>query len=545
MRNNFILVATFVALGSSPSASAFKENIKDWTLEEKVGQLLMIGFRDPQEVIEAKAGGAVLFSWNMKSVDAAKKLTDTLKDLARKNLAAPLFIATDHEGGKVLRLRKGLTQFPDAAAVGAMQSPYTAFQVGKSMGMELSSLGINMNLAPVLDLGNARSFLENRIWSESPESVGELTSAYIKGLLSAGVFPVAKHFPGHGNSSSDSHFALPVIKKDFTRLWKEDLEPFREVIANDVPGIMTAHVELPSIDRGPASLSKTFVEDILREKMGFKGLVMTDDLEMGGVAARDGTSPADLGLKALQAGTDVILVVWSKTTQRKMIQRLVRAVQEGELSQEWLDKKVAHILALKKRHLSFSGEGESNPFWRENLRRPESLQLAESIRYGAIQWLGGNPESILPRLGSFWNKGWAVALPQGFSIAQWKKLRSQDRLHALKRRPDPTDIKNLQNFFRKSVASGDPLIVVTPPRASSSEELFLLLRGEIAGLMLKKKDIPPVLWVHQGPKPVTIRRDPASLDVGILSLYSSSPQSLEALMSYLKHKTQSRLTTKR
>ena len=142
--------------------------IKTWSLEERAGQLLMVGFRSFEQIKKVRPGGVVLFSWSLQDIDQTRKLISTVKSYASKNLKSPLFVAIDHEGGKVLRLRKGMTFFPDAAAVGAIRDPEMAFKFGEAMGLELASLGIHMNFAPVLDLGNARSFLENRVWGNDP-----------------------------------------------------------------------------------------------------------------------------------------------------------------------------------------------------------------------------------------------------------------------------------------------------------------------------------------------------------------------------------------
>ena len=193
------------------------EEIKNWTLDEKIGQLFLIGFRSFDQLEKVKPGGVVLFSWSLKDVEGAKELISKINSRNSELNKAPLFVATDHEGGRVVRLRKGLTNFPDALALGATEKKEIAFRVGKIMGLELSSLGFNMNLAPVLDLGNGKSFLENRIWGSDPVKVSEMTTGFIDGLHSSRILAVAKHFPGHGGTSVDSHFDLPVIEKS----WEE------------------------------------------------------------------------------------------------------------------------------------------------------------------------------------------------------------------------------------------------------------------------------------------------------------------------------------
>lgn len=298
----------------------------------------MIGYRSHEQVERIQPSGLVFFVEPQRCQQTQSLLSEIQKVHSTKE-KAPLFLATDHEGGRVLRIKKGITQFPDAAAVGSLRDPETSFEVGRAMGLELSALGFNMNLAPVLDLGNARSFLANRVWGEDPSRVRDSTIPFVQGLHSSRVLGVAKHFRGHGGTSEDSHFSLPVIHKSEKDLWTQDLLPFQSAVEEGILAVMTAHVELPQIDRGPASLSSKFITEILKEKIGFNGLVITDDLEMGGVAKQLGFTAQDLALKALKAGSDLILIVWSQELQQKVVERMELALGNKEITQEWLDPK--------------------------------------------------------------------------------------------------------------------------------------------------------------------------------------------------------------
>lgn len=526
-----------VSLLSSISAAAGE--LEGWSLRDKASQLLLLGFHSLKEIETMKPGGVVLYAWNMKGVDVTKKLTQDLEAIAKKNIRAPLIIATDHEGGKVLRLRKGLTNFPDAAAVGSLQDSFTAFQVGKFMGLELSALGINTNLAPVLDLGNARSFLENRIWGEEANEVGELTGAFIRGLHSSGVLAVAKHFPGHGGTTVDSHFALPQIHKTLDALWKEDLAPFRKVIQEDVPAIMTAHVEIPAIDRGPASLSEIFIQKTLRDRMGFKGLVVTDDLEMAGAVSRAGVKTEDLAIKALDAGSDMILVAWSKGVQEKILNRIVAAVEKGERPASWLDEKVERILKAKKNYFCFEDCAE-NPLWKQNLRRAEATQLVEKIASGAIHWEAGDRQQIFGAFAQRWEEKWTVLLPSKKAEATWKLFRAHDEICVLQKRPDTAALARIEQLLRASEREQRPLLVVTGPRASSSEEIFRLVRSKLSDFNSSPEENWPILWGHQGPNPIRVSAKVKRVKIGVLSLHSSQALSLSSFLKYLKNPEQQR-----
>ncbi len=522
------------------------DNVEDWTVEEKVGQLLMVGFRSYKQIENIKPSGVVLFSWSMKDVEQTKLLTNNLKQYAREHFKSPLFIATDHEGGKVLRLRKGMTHFPDAAAVGFTRDPFLAFKVGKAMGYELAALGINMNLAPVLDVGNAKSFLENRLWGESGSGVAKMTSSFIRGLFSAGILAVAKHFPGHGSSSTDSHFSLPVVLKSKERLWAEDLLPFKEVISEGTPFVMSAHVEIPSLGRGPASLSPIFLHDILRMDLGFKGLVLTDDLEMGGVTKSSALSVEDAAMQSLKAGTDILLVVWSEDVQRRIVSRVIAALKNGEISQKWLDEKVKHILAIKRIYLSVQGSDQiENTLWKESLRTKENLALSSKISNSALHWIAGQENIILKKFNRQWGQPWVVILPTESMSKLWRKFRAKDKIIVQNKRPDASALKSFSRILNLSIEEKHPLVVITGPRASSSEDSFKVASEFMAKVASKSVEADPILWVHQGLRPVDLKWDPALLPFGMMSLHSASLESFKYFLEYMQREVaESRLVVR-
>jgi len=503
-----------------------------WSLDEKIGQLLLIGYRSHEQVFRIQPAGLVFFSWSLKDAEQTQSLITEIQEVHEKKEKAPLFLATDHEGGRVLRIKKGITQFPDAAAVGSLRNPEASFAVGRAMGLELSALGFNMNLAPVLDLGNARSFLANRVWGDDPSRVRDSTVPFVQGLFSSRVLGVAKHFPGHGGTSEDSHFSLPKILKSEKELWTQDLLPFQAAVENGVSAVMTAHVEIPSIDRGPASLSKKFITEILREKIGFNGLVITDDLEMGGVAKQLGFTPQDLALKALKAGSDLILIVWSQELQNKVVKRVQLALEKGEITQEWLDIKVKKIVAFKNKFLG--NRVFQNPYWKDNLRRKENLDLAEKVVDEAIHWNAGNEKLLLENFDSKLAQSWKVLLPSREWRVKWMSLRPQDKVYVLSKKADSTVIKNYMRDIEEAMRLSVPLVLVTPPRALGSEELFQALRVRLGALIRKKELRSPVLWAHQGATPIKINpKTKRDLPMGILSLHSGSLATLNSLMSRL------------
>ncbi len=489
----------------------------------------MVGFRNLEQIKQLKPGGVVLFGWSMTSVDETRRVTDLLKVAAAAHLKSPLFVATDHEGGKVLRLRQGLTPFPDALALGSIGDSDLAFRVGRSMGYELSALGFNMNLAPVVDLGNARTFLENRVWGIDPTTVGQMTLQFSRGLKASGVVPVAKHFPGHGGTNQDSHFTMPQVFKSRQRLFAEDLVPFKSILGTGgVDVVMTAHVEFPEIARGPASLSREFLTDILREQLNFKGLVLTDDFEMGGIGPRLGAAPEDLALRALVAGTDMVLVVWSLEMQHKIMRRLERALKSGEISQAWLDEKVAHIATVKKKLLG-TGLDQENPFWKQALKSAEHVELVKEILERAIQWDAGRSGQLIADFRARLGESWHVVLPSQAMAKAWRLSRPKDTLVVVGKRIDEQRKVELVRGIEKSMKASRPCVVVTGPRASYSEDFFKGLKESLLKWEQKKVIRGPFVWAHQGSTPVDLRKDPKQLSFGIVSLHSSGARSVALL----------------
>jgi beta-N-acetylhexosaminidase len=253
------------------------KKIAAMSLEEKVGQLFQIGFSTPavsdqiKDMIENyHVGGVIYFSRNLENSAQTAELSNKLQQLALNSGAElPLFISADQEGGTVTRL-KGATHFPGNMALGAASDQDLTEEVAAATAVELKNLGINVNLAPVLDVNNnpANPVIGVRSFGEDPELVAELGAAYIKGLQSEGVTATAKHFPGHGDTDTDSHLDLPIINHQRSRLDRVELYPFKKAIEVGVDSIMTAHVYFPAIEKEdgiPATLSKSVLTDLLRE----------------------------------------------------------------------------------------------------------------------------------------------------------------------------------------------------------------------------------------------------------------------------------------
>lgn len=338
------------------------ERLQCLTIEEKIGQMVMLGIPGTTVGSEARAfiedhhvGGIILFAENVVSPEQVRRLTDDLQQVAARARAPfPLFISVDQEGGRVVRMREGFTPLPAAMAIGATGSVDNAWQVGRIVGTELAAVGVNMNMAPVLDVNNNphNPVIGLRSFGEKPETVAELGVAFMKGMRSAGVAAVVKHFPGHGDTDVDSHHALPTITHSRSRLDAIELVPFRAAIAQGVDAVMSAHITFPAVDDTPglpSTLSQKVLTGLLRKQLGFAGLIVTDALEMKGITHRYAIGEA--AVMAVQAGADIVLIAQSRYNDDGVVavQQLVQAVRDGKIAAERIDASLRRIMQTKRR----------------------------------------------------------------------------------------------------------------------------------------------------------------------------------------------------
>jgi beta-N-acetylhexosaminidase len=342
------------------------EAIENMTIEEKIGQMLMPDFRNwdgenvtemlpeiEQLVKDYHLGGVILFRENVVTTDQTTKLVADYQDAAEKY---GLLMTIDQEGGIVTRLQSG-TDFPGNMALGAARSPEIAHNVGKAIGEELHSLGINVNFAPVMDvnINPDNPVIGVRSFGGDPELVAEMGVAYTEGLQSAGVAATAKHFPGHGDTAVDSHLGLPEVPHDKERLKEVELYPFQKAMDAGIDAIMTAHVTFPKIDDSkaiskktgeeiavPATLSHKVLTELMREEMGYEGIITTDAMNMKAIADHFGA--VDAAVRAVKAGTDIVLMPVGLSEVR---QGLLDAVVSGELTVDRIESSVERILSLK------------------------------------------------------------------------------------------------------------------------------------------------------------------------------------------------------
>lgn len=363
---------------------------------ERAASLVLAGFEatsaagGPLDFLST-LGGVVLFARNIVDARQARSLVDDLQHAARDAGLSPLIVAIDEEGGTVSRIGRIGTPMPSAMALGASGDPAVVRAVYRSIGEELDALGVTLDFAPVADANTnprnpvigVRSFGEASI-------AAKLVGSAIDGLHSSGIAATAKHFPGHGDASVDSHEGLPVIEAGLDRLRSGELEPFRAAIAAGVDVVMTAHVALPQIDASgvPATLSRTVITGLLRDELGFDGVVCTDCMQMQAIAARYPAGEA--AVLAIAAGADLVTYSSSIASAREAIAAIGDAVRSGRLDARQVERSLERVERLRKR-----GPSQTAPQPLEAIGSAAHRAVASDAARRAIT-LVRDPDSVLP-----------------------------------------------------------------------------------------------------------------------------------------------------
>ena len=305
--------------------------------------------RTEELIVQQCIGGLILFERNFKDPDQLCKLIDDLRSLTADNPEAPpLFISVDQEGGRVARLGAPFTQFPPMSCLGQADSNELAYRFGLGMGKELRAVGVNMDYAPVLDVHSnpANPIIGHRALDSDAEKVARLGAELIRGFYDAGVIPVGKHFPGHGDTSQDSHLTLPRVERTRESLEQIELVPFRNAIKQGLEVLMTAHVVYPAWDANrPATFSPTIMNDVLRSSLCFEGLIMSDDLEMQAVEDKLESIP-ELGTRA---GVDIFLICHDLEKVNALQDAMIRDIEIGNIPRTTIDQSLARIFKVKQR----------------------------------------------------------------------------------------------------------------------------------------------------------------------------------------------------
>ena len=335
-----------------------EDKISTMTLEEKVGQMMFYGVNGTNvddKVVnlfeDQHAGGIILYGhrnfWG-SSLDNNVKYVNSIKKANRQNSDIPLFIGFDEEGGSMSQLPQELMRTPSKGELGNTNDSSLATGIGAGTAKKLKLLGINTDFGTVLDINTNKNnpIIGVRSYGSTQEKVTEFGINELKAIQNEGVIPTVKHFPGHGDTEVDSHLGLPSLNHDLNRLKSTELVPFQTAINNGVDMVMTAHIMLPQIDKEyPATMSKKILTDLLRDEMGYKGVIITDDLEMQAISKN-----WDLGeaaIKSVEAGADILLVCHTIENQQKVYNAVVQGVNDGKIDENRIDESVRRILRLK------------------------------------------------------------------------------------------------------------------------------------------------------------------------------------------------------
>lgn len=334
------------------------ETISSMSLDEKIGQLVISGFYDTnldenilKLIKENKISGVILFNRNVKDSNTLLALNNRLKE-SNKNNKLPLFISVDEEGGSVTRMPSDIKRLPSNKYIGSLNNKDLSYKVGEILGEQLSYFGFNMNFAPVLDINSNPNnpVIGNRSFGNNKDIVASLGTSTMKGIQSKNIISVVKHFPGHGDTSVDSHINLPVVNYDINRLNSFEFVPFKTAIQNEADAVMVGHILLPKIDsKYPSSMSYEIVTNILRKDLGFNGLVVSDDMTMGAIT--ENYSIEEASIKSINAGVDLLLVCQKYENTENVIKTLKEAVLKGTISKERLDNALYNIISIKKKYL--------------------------------------------------------------------------------------------------------------------------------------------------------------------------------------------------
>lgn len=397
----FVVVSLSLALIKGEALT-----VSDLSLEDKVGQLLMVWFEGDEAndeaaklIKEARVGSIIYYRWANKLISPKQilNLSNSLQAMAKEAYLPPLLIALDEEGGVVSRLLQGFTDFPGNGALGRTEDPHLAFLEAQAVGTELKAVGINYNLAPVVDINNNPNnpVIGIRSFGNAADLVTEFGREAVRGYLASGVVPCLKHFPGHGDVSSDSHDETPIVNKPLEELTQMELQPYLQ-LAKETPSIMTVHILFPYLDPfQTATLSKTIIQDILRGRIDYHGIVITDSLTMKGAQKGD-AGLEQTALMAFLAGNDILLtggraLLFKNDGEARtdtilsIYNTLLQAVKEGLISEERLNQSVERILRLKEQ----AGLFEEPPLFKAPLEALcgtiEHLDLAKQIAYHSVE----------------------------------------------------------------------------------------------------------------------------------------------------------------
>ncbi|QHT63543.1 beta-N-acetylhexosaminidase [Paenibacillus lycopersici] len=335
------------------TAELVAQKLSKMTLDEKLGEMIIAGLDGTSASAQTKAmiqeqhiGGFIFYKNNITTPASVAAYVNQLKAWNKAN-SSPLLITVDQEGGRVSRL-PGLLKIPAARVIGDTGDTKYAAAIDGAMGQASKLMGFNVDFAPVLDINSnpKNPVIGDRSYGTTAKKVTSMGLAAMEAIRKQGVIPVVKHFPGHGDTAVDSHLELPVVNKTLAQLKAFEWLPFQAAIKDGVDMVMVAHILFPKIDENvPASLSKTIITDELRGELGYRGVVISDDMTMGAIANHFGL--AEAAVTSVKAGSDIILLAHGYEDATTVLNALKQSVQKGQLTEKRIDESVTRILTLK------------------------------------------------------------------------------------------------------------------------------------------------------------------------------------------------------
>lgn len=327
------------------------------TVQELIGQHMIVGLAgqsltsdEKKFITENNIGGVVLMGRNCVEPKQIRDLCAEIQSLRHKMAdRAPLFIGIDMEGGRVHRLKPPFTQWPPLKKIGDLDAPTAAFHFTQKLGAELMAIGINLDFAPCIDVytNPKNTVIGDRAISTDPYQVEKMSSALVRGFIKAGVISCVKHFPGHGNTIVDSHEELPVEESDLKRLHEVELVPFKKALRSRTEMVMTSHILFKNIDpKWPVTFSELFLKKMIREEFKYRGLIITDDLDMK--AMLNHYSREQIPVNAFKAGADMLLYCNDPSSPVIAVEAVTSAIAQGQLDKAQLENSRSRILDLKK-----------------------------------------------------------------------------------------------------------------------------------------------------------------------------------------------------
>jgi beta-N-acetylhexosaminidase len=532
----FIICSGFSKTGTlghkigNPDKAWVERNLKNLSLREKIAQLVQIRVQGKfinseapefqalkEQVTRTRIGGIVLFAGNIYE---SAILLNELQQASK----LPLIVSSDFERGASFRIAD-TTSFPWTMALGATGSEDLAYQEGLITAQESRAMGVHWIFAPVLDVNNnpENPVINIRSYGEDPNLVARLGAAFIKGARDGGVLTTAKHFPGHGDTATDSHLGLAVVDSNLARLEAVELVPFRKAISVGVDSIMTAHVAVPKVTGSaetPATLSESILTGMLRKSMKFSGIVVTDALEMGGIANR--YWPGLAAVRAIEAGADVVLLPANVATA---IEEIERAVKRGEIAESRIDLSVKKILNAKSSlglHINrFAAVGKI----RTAVASPRSTKLAQEIADHSITAVK-DEQHLLPLDPTKAQRITSLVLASDVDSSPLSIFQSEMRRRFPSIRTmggDSRISEELSDEMEKAALQSDLIVCSTVIRLASGQSAVSIPRRQHELLEILQASGKPFIWVAFG-NPYVLRLAPSTSTYLCTFSYSDTSQ---------------------